>query len=104
MGQARKGVQRNVPARLGLLQLAGTLGSHAQTRSQRLGTHTQRQSDRLRPAAPRGSSGLQLREVAKLSVKFGQAGEIQAVFQKANDQGNRMVACSTILRQPDCFH
>lgn len=104
MGQARKGIQRNFPASLGLFQFAGPLSCHAQTRSERLGTHTQRQSDRLRPAAPRGGRWLQLCEFAKLSVKFGQAGEIQAIFQGANGQGNRMVACLNLSRQPDCFY
>ena len=81
MCQARKGVQRNVPVRLGLLQFAGPLSRHSQTLSQCLGTHAQRQSDRLCPAAPGRGSWLQLREVAKLFVKFSQAGEIQAVLQ-----------------------
>lgn len=81
MRQTRKGVQRNVPIRLGLLQFTGPLGCHAQTLSQSLGTHAQRQSDRLCPTAPGRGSWLQLGEIAKLFVKFGQAGEIQAVFQ-----------------------
>lgn len=81
MGYASEGVERDGSALLRLLQLADTLGRHTQSRSQRVGTHAQCQSDGFCPAAPGRGTALQFREIAKLAVKFGQAGEIQAVFQ-----------------------
>lgn len=83
--QARKSVQRDGPVRLGLFQFAGPLGGHTQTLSQRFGTHAQRQSNRLCPPAPGRGMALQLREIAKLPVKFSQTVEVQAVFQGAKD-------------------
>ncbi len=83
VGQASKGVERDGSTLLCLLQLTGPLRRHTQSFSQRLGTHAHGQSDGLCPAAPGRGTALQFREIAKLAVKFGQAGEIQAVFQSS---------------------
>lgn len=81
MSQPCQGIQRDGSICLGMLQFTNTLGRHAQPISQRLGAHAQCQPNSLCPTAPGRGIALQLREIAKLPVKFGQAGEIQAVFQ-----------------------
>jgi hypothetical protein len=48
---------------------------------------------------------MQLREFAKLPIKFCQAGEIQTAFQFSRIPGKQLIGCqSCAAGQPDAFH